>query len=385
MPYLKSLSLIQRMMKNIQHFLLSILFFLPFFDMNGADTIKVEISFPTQIDLNSITLVFDNGLKTEQLKIIDKKDHKINIQENCYSKYGSISIYHAEGAFEFFVSKQSLISFGLDEQGKLKLNKLINVWSHEQKGKDELILFLSEAQNNFDEFYAKHGDAWMNNDSLMNIAVSLADNIEDMKGEFVKSHGQLYYAFYLFRKEIVFDPHLSYDSLMIIFTTSFSSELTNSQEGKRILKIIDGRKKKKGKITPSFLAKDIAGNEISPSQFLGKYLIINFWSSACGPCLAEMPKMKSIRETWSETELVFMFISSDREVEQFQKTVSKHEFEFGHHLFVTPEIKRKYASYTLPQLFIVDPKGMVIYNIEEDDDYSLETFTELIEKLSAKN
>ena len=48
------------------------------------------------------------------------------------------------------------------------------------------------------------------------------------------------------------------------------------------------------------------------SDFEGRYLLLDFWSAGCGPCLMAFPEMRELQEMWKD-RLVVVSISSDSE------------------------------------------------------------------------
>mgnify|MGYP001602847051 CR=1 FL=1 len=51
---------------------------------------------------------------------------------------------------------------------------------------------------------------------------------------------------------------------------------------------------------PYFKLKELAGNEVSSVQLLGKPTLINFWATYCGPCIAEMPQLSKLKEKYKD-------------------------------------------------------------------------------------
>lgn len=77
-----------------------------------------------------------------------------------------------------------------------------------------------------------------------------------------------------------------------------------------------------GKEIPVFHLKDINGNIISSENVKGKVLVLNFWFTACKPCIMEMPDLNKVYEKYkSNPEVVFASVTfnSKKEVKKFLK------------------------------------------------------------------
>ena len=48
----------------------------------------------------------------------------------------------------------------------------------------------------------------------------------------------------------------------------------------------------KSQLAPDFTLQNLAGEEVTLSDFRGKNVILNFWTTWCPPCKAEMPHMQ---------------------------------------------------------------------------------------------
>ena len=66
-----------------------------------------------------------------------------------------------------------------------------------------------------------------------------------------------------------------------------------------------------GKIAPDFTMNDSSGAEISLSSFKGKWVLIDFWSSNCGPCRKENPELVKIYKQYKNKGFEILGISSD--------------------------------------------------------------------------
>lgn len=67
-----------------------------------------------------------------------------------------------------------------------------------------------------------------------------------------------------------------------------------------------------GSRAPDFAARDIQGKTVRLSDYLGKQaILLDFWSTFCQPCLAEMPHLRRIYEKEKARGFVVMAISMD--------------------------------------------------------------------------
>jgi len=115
-------------------------------------------------------------------------------------------------------------------------------------------------------------------------------------------------------------------------------------------------------VAPDFTLTDIDGNEFSLSEFLGKVVILDFFGSRCGPCLAEMPHLKTLREEFGEDVLAIISIgvSYGDTVESLKQIREKYGIDWA--LAVdTAGVADKYSVVAIPTLVIIDPDGYKRY------------------------
>ena len=153
-----------------------------------------------------------------------------------------------------------------------------------------------------------------------------------------------------------------------LYESVFSDSLKEGFDGEEISKVLNARSLRKGRQAPDFTAIDINGNTISLEKFRGKYLLLDFWASWCGPCIEELPVIKWIRDNYTVAKLEVISISLDKDTVAFFNAVEKHDMNWIH-ILNNPEMLKSYGARGIPQVYLIDPNGVIIYSRAAQKDY----------------
>lgn len=105
---------------------------------------------------------------------------------------------------------------------------------------------------------------------------------------------------------------------------------------------------------------DVDGNLCRLENYKGKYILLDFWSSGCGPCIMSIPEMREIAETYKD-KLTIVSISSD--TKEIWTNISKEKNITWTNLndFKGDNgIKLHYGVRGIPNYFIISPEGKII-------------------------
>ncbi len=118
-----------------------------------------------------------------------------------------------------------------------------------------------------------------------------------------------------------------------------------------------------GTTFPDFDEKDVAGKPLSIANYKGKVVLIDFWATWCGPCVAELPNVLKAYEKHHADGFEIIGISLDKDkakLESFTKEKNMPWQQFFDGLFWNNKLSTKYGVNSIPATYLLDGEGKII-------------------------
>ena len=121
---------------------------------------------------------------------------------------------------------------------------------------------------------------------------------------------------------------------------------------------------KVGDIAPDFSVKTLDGQPLKLSDFRGKYVLLDFWATWCGPCVEEMPNLKATCDTFGkDARFVMISLSLDPNRASPEKFVKDNGIGWTQ-VFLgewsKDEVTPNYGVFSIPSIFLIGPDGKVL-------------------------
>jgi thiol-disulfide isomerase/thioredoxin len=161
------------------------------------------------------------------------------------------------------------------------------------------------------------------------------------------------------------------------------SAKTDSRGMDRLFSIVGVIKVPPAKDPVRINLKDMNGKNISLSDFKGKIVFLNFWTTWCPTCRIEMPSMEKLHQKLKNKDFAMVTINLQESASQVKSFFEEFKLTFTALLDSTGEIGALFGIRAIPTTYILDKTGRIIGQVsgprEWDSTASITLFENLID------
>jgi peroxiredoxin len=119
-----------------------------------------------------------------------------------------------------------------------------------------------------------------------------------------------------------------------------------------------------GKQVPDFSLPDVNGHPISLASYKGKYVLVDFWASWCGPCRAENPNVVKVHNEFKDKKnFAILGVSLDKDKDEWQKAIQDDRLDWKQISDLKYWNSKAVSTFQfegIPFNLLIDPQGKVI-------------------------
>jgi thiol-disulfide isomerase/thioredoxin len=201
---------------------------------------------------------------------------------------------------------------------------------------------------------------------LINKANGIAESIRSLENVFVKNNPDMAYSAALLRYD--YDLMKIFDEYEKAFY-ALSERVQHSPAGILVKNYISSiRSSEVGATAPDFTLQALDGQKITLSDFKGKYVLIDFWGSWCGPCRQSSPLLVELYGDLKKNNVNMEFIGiacNEQNDENWIKAIEDDKLSWIHlndsHSEKGKSIGKQYAILGVPANVLISPEGKILY------------------------
>jgi peroxiredoxin len=350
------------------------------FAQNGAYSIKGKVG---KVGKPAVA-VFTNLTARTPLDTVYLKKGKFELKGTTETPFlASVTLYHngfpapAEAGsppprtvpgrevFSFYVEPGDLQIFAKDslKNSAVKGSKL----NDENKQLQEAMKSTDELKKKLQDLIRNSTREEQNTDAFEKKYDAIYDELSGVQKKiqlaFIKEHPDSWLSLEQIRQAGGYQPDVN--EIEPLFN-GLTERVRNTKTGKEFAEnLVKLHKTAIGQIAPDFTQNNPDGKAVNLSDFRGKYLLVDFWASWCGPCRQENPNVVKTYNEFKDKNFTILGVSLDRENgrEAWLKAIEKDQLTWNHVSdlkFWNNEVAKLYMVRAIPDNFLIGPDGRIV-------------------------
>lgn len=360
---------------------------------------NLMLSFNGQYGQNDFKITIGDGINGFEIDSI--VNNKTLINREFFAPYAHISItYKGNQSYNYFIDTTAAninISIIKDNNGTaildcMALNATRILDTTTNTVCRNLFRLRKKHAEPVSSFWQKNGNAFMKSDSLKRQYADIIKTFDGITIDYLKDYPNDYFSFWFFktqvldRSDIIAKVAPDYVEYLISFMLeNFPEKYTTSEDVTYSIESLRSSKEaliQVGESAPDFEMIDYNGNVISLKNLHGKLVLLDFWASWCGPCIAQIPEIKELMKQFSASDIELIGINLDRDRMAFENAIKTHEMTWNHIFDHRKKMSHLYTVTAIPTILLIDREGKIIFR--NNKGYTINDLQKLIKSKLSK-
>ena len=183
-----------------------------------------------------------------------------------------------------------------------------------------------------------------------------------------------------FRSAIQFNPRLagayfnlgkdllkeSHDREGVAMLRRYLELVPDTSNRGEVTRLIENPRLSRGELSPNFSLQDTKGATISLATLHGRIVLLDFWATWCGPCMASLPDIRKLARQFPPDQFVLVSINEDEDADAWRTFLTKEEMPWPQcrdkdwalfHGFGLAPARR----IVVPAYIVLDRDGLVVH------------------------
>jgi len=153
------------------------------------------------------------------------------------------------------------------------------------------------------------------------------------------------------------------------YFSKLSPPIKETKAAKQVDEKINSKKRSSiGSTVANFVLPDTTGNDFSFNKLKGKYVLIDFWASWCGPCRISFPRLRSVYQQLKGQNFEIINISIDAKLDDWKKAVKEENNPWPQLHDKTNLSKSAFFVSGIPTAYLIDPDGKIVFSSVGSDE-----------------
>ncbi len=184
---------------------------------------------------------------------------------------------------------------------------------------------------------------------------------EEKTIQFIADHPKSFFSIYLISNRASFGT--DYTEIKSLYD-KLDESIKQTEAGQKLDQKLELLKKSRiGTQMTDFTQNDTSGNPVKFDSFKGKYVLVDFWASWCGPCRAENPNVLKAYNAYKDKGFTVVGISLDNKADNWKKAIREDKMPWTQLSDLKGwknDVSTDFGIQSIPSNLLIDPSGKII-------------------------